>query len=99
MEPAALAALLSTVTAMLVRSRRRQTAKAARPSVSIRGGTAQILRLPTMPTAMLASIAVLSSIDILSAYLPVYAEEVGISVTAVSALLAVRAGRPWWCAS
>lgn len=51
-----------------------------------------VLRRPTMPQAMLTSIAVLASIDILIAYLPVYGEETGIPVAIVGLLLSVRAG-------
>ncbi|MFA9431911.1 MFS transporter [Egicoccus sp. AB-alg2] len=51
----------------------------------------RILRLRSMPQAMLASLAVLATIDILVAYVPVYGEANGISVAAVGLLLSLRA--------
>ena len=52
----------------------------------------RVLAVPSMPQAMLASIAVLSSVNILIAYLPAYGESTGLSVETVGLLLAVRAG-------
>lgn len=49
-----------------------------------------VMGIPSMPTAMLSSLTVLSSIDILAAYLPAYGEEHGISVRTVGLLLAVH---------
>jgi MFS family permease len=54
--------------------------------------TRLILRLPSMREAMLSSITILASIDILAAYLPLLGEATGLSVQTVGALLAVRAG-------
>lgn len=51
----------------------------------------RVLAVPSMPQAMLASLAVLTSIDILAAYLPAYGEANGMSVQTVGFLLAVRA--------
>jgi MFS family permease len=52
----------------------------------------EILRTPGMMPAMLASLTVLSAIDVLVVYLPALGEERGIAVSAIGALLAVRAG-------
>jgi MFS family permease len=51
----------------------------------------QVLAVPGMPPAMLASLTVLTSVDILAAYLPVYGESRGMSVEVVGFLLAGRA--------
>ncbi len=52
-----------------------------------------VLRRPGMATAMLVSVTVLSSVDVLVAYLPAYGEAVGLPVETVGLLLlAVRAG-------
>jgi MFS family permease len=52
----------------------------------------QVLRRSGMLSAMLVSIAVISAIDVLVAYLPAYGEDVGLSVALVGTLLSVRAG-------
>lgn len=59
------------------------------PSNSLRA-LRQVLRVPSMPTAMFASLTVLASVDILTAYLPAYAEATGISVRVVGLLLAAQ---------
>lgn len=51
-----------------------------------------ILRLPGMGPAMLASMTVLATMDVITVYLPALGEERGLSVATVGALLAVRAG-------
>ena len=51
-----------------------------------------ILRLPGMGPAMLASMTVLATIDVVVVYLPALGQERGLSVAIVGALLAVRAG-------
>lgn len=51
----------------------------------------RIMRLPHMPQAMLASVAVLTSIDVLVAYLPLYGQNNGLSVRTVGFLLAALA--------
>lgn len=51
-----------------------------------------ILRMPGMGPAMLASMVVLSAMDILVVYLPALGEERGITPATVGALLATRAG-------
>lgn len=51
----------------------------------------RVVRVPGMPPAMLASLTVMTSIDILAAYLPVYGEANSLSVEIVGLLLAARA--------
>ncbi len=51
-----------------------------------------ILRMPGMAPAMLASLIVLSVMDILVVYLPALGEERGLPVAVVGALLSARAG-------
>lgn len=51
-----------------------------------------ILRMPGMGPAMLASMTVLATMDVITVYLPALGEERGLSVATVGALLAVRAG-------
>lgn len=51
-----------------------------------------ILRMPGMGPAMLASMTVLSAMDILVVYLPALGEERGVTPATIGALLAVRAG-------
>ncbi|QBS36681.1 MFS transporter [Thermaerobacter sp. FW80] len=56
----------------------------------VRAGVLDVLRSPGVAAAMLTSLAVLSSIDVLVAYLPVWGEERGFPVTFVALLLSVR---------
>jgi MFS family permease len=51
----------------------------------------QVLRRQGMISAMSVSIAVISAVDVLIAYLPAYGEEAGLSVALVGILLSVRA--------
>ncbi len=51
-----------------------------------------VLRKPGMAAAMFVSLTVISSIDVLVAYLPAYGEATGLSVETVGLLLSVRAG-------
>lgn len=51
----------------------------------------RVMSVKSMPHAMFASLTVITSIDILSAYLPAYAEARGIPVETVGLLLAARA--------
>lgn len=55
-----------------------------------KGALARVLAVPSMPNAMIASLTVLSSIDILAAYLPAYGEANGISVRTIGFLLATQ---------
>lgn len=68
----------------------RAPGRAARPLAGI-AQVARMLRRPGMLPAMLASLTVLSSIDILGAYLPVLGELRGLPVTVVGFLLSLRA--------
>ncbi|WP_159942912.1 MULTISPECIES: MFS transporter [unclassified Nocardiopsis] len=54
--------------------------------------TWDLLRRPRMPSALLTSLALLSAVDILTAYLPLIAENRGISPMLVGVLLSLRAG-------
>lgn len=51
-----------------------------------------ILRIRSMPQAMVASVSVLVTIDLIVAYLPAYGEAFAIPVATVGMLLSVRAG-------
>jgi len=62
-----------------------------RDQPSMRTAATEILRVPSVAQAILASLAVLATIDVLIAYFPAYGELVGISVGTVGALLAIRA--------
>jgi MFS family permease len=59
---------------------------------SILRGVGKVLTQPNAPHAMFASIAVLTSTDLLVAYLPAYGEAHGLSATTVGLLLSARAG-------
>ena len=50
----------------------------------------RILRVPGVPSHLLASLALLGMVDILTAFLPIVAEQAGIGPAVVGALLAVR---------
>ncbi|MDO8485029.1 MAG: MFS transporter, partial [Candidatus Limnocylindrales bacterium] len=52
----------------------------------------RVLRRPGMRGAMFVSIVVISTMDVLIAYLPAYGEATGLSVGLVGGLLSVRAG-------
>lgn len=63
-----------------------------RTAPAVREPVLAILRMPGMAPAMLASLTVLATMDILVVYLPALGEERGFTVATVGALLAVRAG-------
>lgn len=50
-----------------------------------------VLRIRGIPQAMFVSLSVLTGIDVITTYLPVYGESRGISVTVVTTLLSIRA--------
>jgi len=56
------------------------------------GRVRDILRIRSLPQALFVSIAVLTSNDVLLAYLPVYGEANNIPVAVITTLLAIRAG-------
>ena len=71
--------------------------RSARPGLAAqldtaRGSVRGILGLPGVPSAMLASIAVLAAADVFTAYMPLLGEERGIAPSVVGVLLALRAG-------
>ena len=63
--------------------------RAARPTSGV--ALREVAALPGMPQAMLASITVLTCVDVLTAYLPAFGEARGLSVQTVGFLLAARA--------
>lgn len=71
------------------RQRRLEAAAATRPGSFAAMG--QVVRLRSMPQAMIVSLTVLTGIDLLAVYLPAYGAENGLSVQTVGYLLAVRA--------
>lgn len=56
------------------------------------GAAVSVLRRPGIPQAVLASVAVILTVDLLVAYLPAYGEANGLPVQLVGLLLALRAG-------
>ncbi|MGH3812396.1 MAG: MFS transporter [Pseudonocardiaceae bacterium] len=62
------------------------------PDASMLSSVVRVLQQPKAPQAMFASIAVLTTTDLLVAYLPAYGETTGLSATTVGLLLSVRAG-------
>ncbi|MGX5357227.1 MFS transporter [Kocuria sp. KH4] len=57
-----------------------------------RASMVRILRVPGIPSHMLASLALLAMLDILTAFLPLVGERAGVSPAWVGVLLAVRGG-------
>ncbi len=62
------------------------------PAAGVVRATGEVLKRPGMPAAMFVSVVVISTVDVLAAYLPVYGESAGLSVALVGALLSIRAG-------
>lgn len=69
----------------------RAAALATAPGGMLRAG-ARVLRRPGMLQAMFVSMAVISCVDVVAAYLPLYGDARGLSVGLVGTLLAIRAG-------
>jgi MFS family permease len=96
--PAFLAAATLTLVAfglawLLPRPRPATSSPTLEPQrVGILSAAGRVLRRPGMPFAMLVSMIVVSSVDVLLAYLPLYGEVRGLTVTTVGVLLAIRAG-------
>lgn len=88
---AVFAAVVSTLAIVPVPALARKARAEATASVPLGTGIRQILRSASMPQAMLASLAVLTSIDVLIVYLPLYGQQTGLSATTVGLLLTVRA--------
>ncbi|WP_217576593.1 MFS transporter [Streptomyces sp. GbtcB7] len=63
---------------------------ASREAAVTRGGTAQLLRLPGLPRALLTSCVVLAAVDITLVYLPALGTERGIAAGTVGVLLTIR---------
>jgi MFS family permease len=80
--------------AMLIppRSPRRAGQVAPGPAPGMLRAAWIVTRRPGMVTAMVVAITIISSIDVLIAYLPAYGEAVGLSVATVGALLSIRGG-------
>ena len=90
---AAAGVMLAAAIATTIPAARARPAPAAGdgPAPGVIRATGLVLRRPGMPAAMFVSIVIVSTVDVLAAYLPVYGEEVGLSVGLVGALLAIRA--------
>ncbi|MFE9244617.1 MFS transporter [Nocardiopsis sp. NPDC006938] len=71
-----------------LRPLRRTAEERAAPPVPTR----DLLRRPGMPSALFTSLALLTAVDILTAYLPLIAESRGLSPMLVGVLLSLRAG-------
>lgn len=80
---------------LALRLPRRRRGSAARvdgaPPEGILQAAARVLRRPGMSAAMLVSITVISSVDVLVAYLPAFGEVIGLPVETVALLLSLRA--------
>jgi MFS family permease len=92
---AAIAAAFGSIITLLLREGPRSTPRESptleRP-VNLPRAAWRVIRRAGMPQAMLVGITVISTVDILVAYLPAYGHEHGLSVETVGALLSVRAG-------
>ncbi len=89
---ALLGAVATLIALSFVRDRpRSRRAPSLQPTESTAAATRRIIKVPSMPQAMFASMAVLTSVDILIVYLPVFALATGIDVRTVGLLLAARA--------
>lgn len=91
----AIIATLATAVAMTLFIRpptRHGHARTAAPKQQSASATVRtIFRIPSIPQALFISMTMMTSIDIMIAYLPVYGEANGIGVTTVTTLLSVRA--------
>lgn len=56
------------------------------------GGALAVLRERRVQTALLSGILVISTIDTITAFFPIYGEEIGLSATAIGLILGARAG-------
>lgn len=62
------------------------------PGTAPRASMLRILKVPGIPSHMLASLALLAMLDILTAFLPLMGERAGVSPAWIGVLLAVRGG-------
>ncbi len=69
----------------------RRDAAGSTPDCSSFGAMREVLVIPGMRRALLVGMSVITTVDVLAAYLPAFAEEVGMSVQTVGFLLATRA--------
>lgn len=88
---AALSLALLPSALFLVLAQGRLGTPARRDELPARTPVRDLLGLSGMPAAMVSSLAVLASMDLLAGYLPLLGEERGWSVAAVSLLLTLRA--------
>lgn len=89
---AGLAGFLLAISARHLGTTARGGAPSPPPEASMLRSVVRVLRRPSASQAMFASIAVLTTTDLLVAYLPAYGESTGLSPTTVGLLLSVRAG-------
>ncbi|MFC4564949.1 MFS transporter [Nocardiopsis mangrovi] len=76
----------------LARASRRAPGSAPRTAPGPRVPVTTLLRRPGAPAGLFVSLAVLASVDLLTAYLPLLADERGIAPSVAGVLLGVRAG-------
>jgi predicted MFS family arabinose efflux permease len=86
---AALLCVLSTLSCRGIDDRRSLAPPDGAPAPS---GALGLLRLPGVPGGILASVALLTAIDITIAYLPLLGDRLGLGPAVVGALLSLRAG-------
>ena len=72
-------------------------AQEATPAPEGKPSVLAIMRRPGVPAAMLSALSLLSMLDILSAFLPVVGEHLGIGPGVIGALLAIRAAASIAC--
>jgi MFS family permease len=85
------AAFAGCATALAAAAERLPAPAGAEEGTEDRGSVRSILRLPGVPSGLLASIAVLAASDVFTAYLPVLGEQHAIAPAAVGVVLALRA--------
>ena len=74
-----------------LRASKRRSVVADVPDPVLQGTIRRMMRTPGVPAGIFASVAVLSCVDVLTAYLPVLGQRTGIAPGVVGALLALRA--------
>lgn len=87
---AASLALVATLSAVSLKLYPGTLAGRPEPVPPGQGSFSAVLRIPAVPTAIWASVTVLTAIDLLGAYLPVYGQQHGLSVLTVGLLLSVE---------
>lgn len=89
---AAAAVSVALSAALLVRDPTARSAITSSDGPGHLGAAIDVLRRPSIPQAVIASVAVILTIDLLVAYLPAFGEANGLPVQLVGLLLALRAG-------